>query len=118
MAATGPDGALADEEARKPTTGSATGGCCARVTCGQVADIPPVTVMNCRRFMSGLMVTAHKAPAKGLFDLWSFLRVVRPMSALGQTRNFLTALALSAFPPVADECPFLRQLEGPNSLDA
>ena len=46
------------------------------------------------------------------------LRRGAAMSALGQTRNFLTALALSAFPPVADQCPFLRQLEGPNSLDA
>jgi len=38
--------------------------------------------------------------------------------SLGQTRIFLTALALSAFPPLADEGPFLRQLEGPDSLDA
>jgi hypothetical protein len=40
------------------------------------------------------------------------------MSQKCQTRNFLTALALSAFPRLADEGPFLRQLEGPDSLDA
>src|ERR1700755_2585336 len=37
-------------------------------------------------------------------------------SALGQTWKRPTALSWSDFPPAADEGPFLRQLETPNSL--
>src|SRR6516165_2802666 len=52
MAATGPDGALADEEARNPTTGIVIAGCCARAANGHAAAAPPSNVINSRRFNS------------------------------------------------------------------
>jgi hypothetical protein len=49
MAATGPDGASAEEEARKPITDVA--GCCVRAANGQTAAPPPNRPMNSRRFI-------------------------------------------------------------------
>src|SRR5262245_61307826 len=48
MAATGPDGAAADEEARNPTTGVVIAGCCASAASGHAAA-PTTSVMKSRR---------------------------------------------------------------------
>jgi hypothetical protein len=66
MAATGPDGAAADEEARNPITGIA--GCCALAASGQATAVPPSSVMNSRRFIDRIAFGPPPARA-GLQDI-------------------------------------------------